>query len=325
MVRLPLTSLRDTESNRSNVDVLKLNSINFPFGFKPGITRFRRSTYPDPEGSAPTSQKQQMLKPGIINHVIELALDAGRLIRAEIERPGGPRGSGDKADVDLEVERVLRHGLEQILSCDFVGEETGSRQTGHSYTWVVDPNDGTADYLLGRPGSAVSIGLLYQSEPVLGVVYAPVTPRGPDCIAWQKGMPTILRNGQSVDPSKASRSLHSSFVFVSSAAISKRAENDALCTPAVCEPMPSIAYRLARAAVGDGAAGVSLYPVSPHDVVAGHALLLAAGGDLFDQDGKRIRYTELSEFCSPVEQCFGGDNLACLSLVARPWKDLLLK
>lgn len=50
MARLPLTSLRDTGSNRSNVNVLKLNSIHFPFGFQPGITRFRRSTYPDPEG-----------------------------------------------------------------------------------------------------------------------------------------------------------------------------------------------------------------------------------------------------------------------------------
>lgn len=266
-----------------------------------------------------------MLKPEIINHVIELALDAGRLIRAEIERPGGPRGSGDKADVDLEVERMLRNGLQQILQCDFLGEETGASMSGHNSCWVVDPNDGTADFLAGRHGSAVSVGLLHLGEPVLGVVYAPVTPSGPDCIAWQKGMRALLRNGQSVNPPRLPHGLHNSVVFVSAAANSRRAENDALCAPAICEPMPSIAYRLARAAAGDGAAGVSLYPVSPHDVVAGHALLLAAGGDLFDQDGKRIRYTELAGFCSPVEQCFGGDNLACLNLVARPWKDLLLK
>jgi myo-inositol-1(or 4)-monophosphatase len=264
-----------------------------------------------------------MLEPGIISHVVALALEAGTLIRAELQRPGGPRGRGDKADVDLEIELMLRHGLEQIFSCDFLGEETGSRQSGHSYSWVVDPNDGTADFLAGRLGSAVSIGLLHRGEPVLGVVYAPVTARGPDCIAWQKGMRSLLRNGLCVDLTRANHGLHGSVVFVSAAAESKRAENDALCTPAACEPMPSIAYRLARTAVGDGAAGVSLYRVAPHDVVAGHALLLAVGADLFDQDGQPIRYTKSLEFSRPVRQCFGGEVAACLALSARPWRNLV--
>lgn len=264
-----------------------------------------------------------MLKPRIINQVIGLALGAGTLIRAEIERPGGPRGSGDKADVDLEVELTLRHGLEQVLRCDFVGEETGRYLSGHNYCWVVDPNDGTSDFLAGRAGSAVSIGLLEDGVPVLGVVYAPATPRGPDCIAWQKGMRLLLRNGKIVDPSRGSRDLHGSLVFVSAAAESKREENDALCSPAVCEPMPSIAYRLARTAAGDGVAGVSILPVSPHDVVAGHALLLATGGDLLDQDGQPIRYTTPVEFKTPVRQCFGGESEICRSLLARPWKHLM--
>jgi myo-inositol-1(or 4)-monophosphatase len=225
--------------------------------------------------------------------------------------------------VDIEVELMLRNGLEQILRCDFVGEETGAHKSGHSYCWVVDPHDGTADFLLGRPGSAISVGLLHQGEPVLGVVYAPVTPRGPDCIAWQQGMRSLIRNGQYVDLSKASRGLHGSVVFVSAAAESKRAENDALCSPAVCEPMPSIAYRLARAAAGDGVAGVSLFQVAPHDVVAAHALLLAAGGDLFDQDGQAIRYTTSAEFSGSVDQCFGGNIDACRDLVPRSWKRLL--
>lgn len=266
-----------------------------------------------------------MLESKMLSQVVALVLQAGALICAELQRAGGPRGTGDKADIDLEIELMLRHGLAQLYGGDFVGEETGRNLTGHAFCWVVDPNDGTADFLAGRQGSAVSIGLLHRGEPILGVVYAPVTPKGPDCIAWQKGMRALLRNGQSVSPPRPPKGLHNSVVFVSSAASSRRAENDVLCAPAICEPMPSIAYRLARAASGDGAAGVSLYPVSTHDVVAGHALLLAAGGDLFDQDGKPIRYSWSAEFNSPVEQCFGGDTLACLSLAARPWRDLLLK
>jgi myo-inositol-1(or 4)-monophosphatase len=264
-----------------------------------------------------------MLASGIIHPVIDLVIEAGALIRAELQRQGGPRGTGDKADVDLEIELMLRYGLQQILSCDFLGEETGSSQSGHSYCWVVDPNDGTADFMAGRIGSSVSVGLLHNGEPVLGVVYAPLTPRGPDCIAWQKGMGSLLRNGQRVDLTRASRGLHGSVVFVSAAAESKRAENDALCFPAVCEPMPSIAFRLARAAAGDGAAGISLFPVAPHDLVAGHALLLAAGGDLFDQDGHPIRYTPAAEFSRPVQQCFGGEPALCLALLVRPWSSLV--
>jgi myo-inositol-1(or 4)-monophosphatase len=135
-------------------------------------------------------------------------------------------------------------------------------------------------------------------------------------------MRSLLRNGQSIDLSATDLGLHGSVVFVSAAAESKRAENDSLCFPAVCEPMPSIAYRLARAAAGDGAAGVSLFPIAPHDVVAGHALLLAAGGDLLNQDGQPIRYTSCAEFSSPVQQCFGGEIEVCQTLVKRPWKPL---
>lgn len=264
-----------------------------------------------------------MLETGIVYRVVDLVIEAGALILSEFQRPGGPRGSGYKAEVDVEIEVMLRRGLEKILSCDYVGEETGSHQTGHRYCWVVDPNDGTADFLAGRSGSAVSVGLLDKGEPMLGVVYAPAIPRGSDCIAWQQGMHSLLRNGQTIDPLSANCVLQGSVVFVSTAAASKRAENDILCAPAICEPMPSIAYRLARVAAGDGAAGVSVYPVSPHDVVAGHALLKAVGGDLFDQDGKPIRYTASAEFIYPMGQCFGGQVEACRTLLPRPWLNLL--
>ncbi|CDI95155.1 paraquat-inducible protein B-like protein [Pseudomonas aeruginosa PA38182] len=89
--------------------------------------------------------------------------------------------------------------LKHILNCDFVGEETGCELSGHPFSWVVDPNDGTGDFLNRRPGSAISIGLLHNATPVLGVVYAPVTPSGPDCIAWAEGAPALLRNGRPVN------------------------------------------------------------------------------------------------------------------------------
>ncbi|WP_304639659.1 inositol monophosphatase family protein, partial [Pseudomonas sp.] len=98
--------------------------------------------------------------------VIKEVLAAGQLLITEWQRPDGPRGSGDKADVDVDIEIQLRDGLLQILNCDFWGEETGSQLDGEEHCWVVDPHDGTADFLKGLKGSAISVGLLCRSKPV---------------------------------------------------------------------------------------------------------------------------------------------------------------
>ncbi|WP_348530033.1 hypothetical protein [Pseudomonas sp. BN606] len=59
----------------------------------------------------------------LLEAVIALVLEAGHLIAAELVRPGGPRGAGDKAEIDVEVEVILRQGLTKLLACDFVGEK----------------------------------------------------------------------------------------------------------------------------------------------------------------------------------------------------------
>lgn len=257
----------------------------------------------------------------LLNGVIRIAETAGRLLVAEWQLPDGPRGVGDKADVDLEIESQLRRELLSLLNCDFWGEETGFSLTGHEFCWVVDPNDGTADFLKGLKGSAMSIGLLRSGQPVLGVVYAPVLEdRPPDCIAWAEGLPTIQRSGHPVEACLSNRPWgdHST-VMVSAAAVSKSAVNAELCSPARFVAMPSIAYRLARVAAGDGDEGVSLVPVSAHDLVAGHALLIGAGGVLLDQDGMSITYS--TDECMKIvsQRCFGGSPAGCNALVCRDW------
>lgn len=242
-----------------------------------------------------------------ISQVIESVLGAGRILAAEWQRPDGPRGAGDKADVDIEIEQVLRTDLLGVLDCNFWGEETESCLTGAEYCWVVDPNDGTADFLKGNRGSAVSVGLLRNKEPVLGVVYAPVTDsRGPDCIAWEAGIPGLLRNGQQVQSCWLKILTPSSKVLVSTASKTKPELNAELCFPAGFVPMPSIAYRLALAAAGDAIAGISLVPIGAHDVVAGQALLIGAHGVLLNQDGHLITYQSQKALSQVSTRCFGG-------------------
>lgn len=135
-----------------------------------------------------------------------LVEDAGLLLITEWQRPEGPRGSGDKADVDVEIESLLKPRLLQLLDCDFWGEETDHRLTGARYCWVVDPNDVTADFLKSHKGSAISVGLLEDAQPVLGVVYAPVLQDGDsDCVAWAKGAPCVLRNGSPIKATLAQK------------------------------------------------------------------------------------------------------------------------
>ncbi|WP_339464984.1 hypothetical protein [Pseudomonas sp. EA_65y_Pfl2_P74] len=133
-------------------------------------------------------------------------------------------------------------------------------------------------------------------------------------------MDHLVRNGAPiyVDLSKQVLSKES-MVMVSAAADNKPQTNRELCAPAGFYPMPSIAYRLAKVAAGDGACGLSLYPVSAHDVVAGHALLIGAKGVLLDESGYTIRYRTELEMLMVCQRCFGGAPNVCLELANRDW------
>lgn len=261
----------------------------------------------------------------ILPLVIQAVERAGRLLEQEIRRPSGPRGAEDKAEVDIEIEELLRPMLLQILDCDWWGEETGHVLTSHASCWVVDPNDGTSDFLKGEKGSAISVGLLHDNWPVLGVVHAPVTSDGiPDCLAWAQGMKHLLRNGVPLIVDLNGQELtQGSFVMVSAAARTKPEVNRELCAPADFIPMTSIAYRLAKVAAGEGVCGISLYPVSAHDVVAGHALLLGANGVLLNENGDSIEYKTVLEMLNVSKRCFGGARKAALELASREWSRVL--
>lgn len=263
----------------------------------------------------------------ILPQVIKVVEQAGSLLAQECVRPGGRRGFGDKAEIDVEIEILLRAELQQIMHCDWWGEETGHELSGNPFCWVVDPNDGTSDFLKGLKGSAVSVGLLHDLQPVLGVVHAPVTSDGnPDSISWAAGMDHLIRNGDPIyiDLSKQVLS-EASMVMVSAAAGNKPLTNKELCTPAGFYPMPSITYRLAKVAAGDGICGLSLYPVSAHDVVAGHALLIGANGVLVDESGHPIQYRTEVEMLKVCQQCFGGAPSVCTELASRDWNSIFRK
>lgn len=68
-------------------------------------------------------------------------------------------------------ERIIKTIQEQYPDHDFIGEEKGSRNPASRYKWIIDPLDGTKNYICGVPVFAVSIGLTINGQFALGVIY----------------------------------------------------------------------------------------------------------------------------------------------------------
>jgi ADP-ribosyl-[dinitrogen reductase] hydrolase len=270
-------------------------------------------------GLSLTSSIQPMLEQALVT-ARDAALEAGAVLRAEFHRPGGPRGHYDKAGVDDEVELVLRGRLLGAFPrWGFIGEETGPGPfpDRDSY-WAVDPNDGTIWFLKGWRGSSVSIGLVSSGTPVLGVVFAFAAPddRG-DLFTWAEGQP-LLRNGKPLPPLRDDPPGPRTIVFHSPAAGRNPLRNARLCLPGRFLTSPGIAYRLALTAAGEGNVAVSVNCPNIWDLAGGHALLLAAGGDIWSDRGERIRYGPRGSMPSG-RYALGGGFAAVREFLDRPW------
>ena len=256
--------------------------------------------------------------------VIAAVTDAAKMLVEESRCPRGPRGAGHKAEIDVEIEEYLADAVTDIVPYRFVGEETGIRPgDGSPFCWLVDPHDGTHAWLQGHRGSAVSVALLHAGEPVLGVVCSPMSPdRGWDLIAWAEGLPHILRNGTELRVDLSQMDLEAGeIVFLNHAAAANPVASGSYVSPPRFASLPSIAYRLARVAVGDGVAAVSLNSPGGLDYAGGHALLRGAGGVLLDETGRDVTYSR--EGASHVAGCFGGAPKAARTLAMGSWPSLV--
>lgn len=226
----------------------------------------------------------------LLDLAIAAAKEAGAILRDDFHR--GARGEGEHAEADVEAERAIRARL--MAACPgfaFRGEETG-HTPGSTSVWTVDPNDGTRDYLRGRRGSAVSIALVRDGVPVLGVVYAPTAPDDDGRLfAWEEGM---SRPSTAPPP-----------VVLTSPGAERRAKVYAeRLAPWRFRPVPSIAHRLALVAAGEAVAGLGLRGPRDWDYAAGHALLLGSGLVMHDRNDRPVSYTKDGE--SRAGEIVGG-------------------
>ena len=102
--------------------------------------------------------------------------------------------------VDKQAEKLIVDGLRDLLpGSGFIAEEGTATSSDEKYKWIIDPLDGTTNFIHGLPPFAVSIGLMENKELILGVVYE-VTQD--ECFYAWKGSKAYL-NGEEIKVSTA--------------------------------------------------------------------------------------------------------------------------
>ena len=76
-----------------------------------------------------------------------------------------------KLQLDIDTENIIKEFIMSKSHYSILGEETGSSDDLNEFYWVIDPLDGTSNFLRGIPISCVSIALMNELDPVLGVIY----------------------------------------------------------------------------------------------------------------------------------------------------------
>lgn len=190
--------------------------------------------------------------------------------------------------VDKKAEEMIVEDLRKLLPASgFITEEGTASNSGEQYRWVIDPLDGTTNFIHGAPPYAVSIGLMEEDEIVLGVVYE-IT-RDECFYAW-KGSKAML-NGKEIHVSEAATTgealIVTGFPYGEVQNTDKFVEsiNYFMANSHGVRRLGSAATDLSYVAAGRFEAFWEK-GLSPWDVAAGAIILQQAGGKVSDFRGK---------------------------------------
>jgi len=190
-------------------------------------------------------------------------------------------GAGPVTEADHAADALLREVLPAILPAAWLSEETKDdpARLAADRLWVVDPLDGTKEFVEGVPQYSVAVGLVEGGVPIFGAVHQPVTGdtwwarRGGGC--FRNGVPVRVAGGNALGASRSEM---------------KRGEFEPFVEGWDLRPIGSIAFKLALVASGELAATVSRGPKHEWDVCAGAMLVLEAGGVAVDCFGEALAF-----------------------------------
>lgn len=110
----------------------------------------------------------------VVSQIIEIVKKASKLMVDDITIEQKGNESNLVTSADINVQQYLEEQLLKLLpGSTFLGEEDEVTKIGKGDMWVVDPIDGTANFIRGLKASVISVGLVKEGKPYLGVIYDP--------------------------------------------------------------------------------------------------------------------------------------------------------
>lgn len=228
----------------------------------------------------------------ILDQVIEVSKKAGAFIREERQKFDPDKieykGLNDMVSyVDKTAEQIIVTALEAILpEAGFITEEQTKTNIAERFNWIIDPLDGTTNFIHGVPSFSVSIALKEYDELVLGVVYEVNLD---ECFYAIKGQPAYL-NGKVIHvsnkPKVADSLIATGFPYYD---FTKQAAYIELFTELMkschgLRRLGSAAVDLAYTACGRFDAFYE-YNLNAWDIAAGVVIVRQAGGEVINYKG----------------------------------------
>ncbi len=236
-----------------------------------------------------------------IKPVAELAVQAGSAImryfgnaKAQLKSDGSP-----VTLADAEAEAIITPGLQRLFpGTPVIAEEAASSgilpETGKEF-FLVDPLDGTREFLAGNHDFTVNIGLVRDRAPVAGVIFAPASARL--WIGADRCHTCDIAPGERMGSSRNWREIHVRPLPSAGLIVAASRSHRTAQTEEYVARLPVGEYRKAGSSlkfclVAEGAADVypRFGPTMEWDTCAGHAIVAAAGGVVCAPDGRPFLY-----------------------------------
>jgi myo-inositol-1(or 4)-monophosphatase len=213
---------------------------------------------------------------GVVREAGQIALERYRRRDSlTIERKGR---QDFVSEADKACEEFVAAALLKVFPQDaFLGEEGGLQNAGGPATWIIDPIDGTSNFIAGIPVWCVSLGLVIGGKSVLGVIYNPVTE---ELYTAQAGQGAFL-NGKRIRVSGAAKldEARMGLGFSYRRPVKQHVDAVAACLDASCEYVRFGSGALGMAFAADGRLdGYYEAHINAWDIAAGLVLVTEAGG-----------------------------------------------
>lgn len=230
-------------------------------------------------------------------------------IEAEYKAGHDPVTEADRA-VDAALRQNLLRQGEGWLSEESVDDPSRLEK---SRVWVVDPLDGTREFVIGLPEFCVSIAFVEHGRPVAGGIYNPAT-KETIIGSIDSG---VLYNGQPARPSQKT-SLKGAVILASRSEIKRGEWQPFAGGEFEVRAMGSVAYKLALVAAGRADVTFTLTPKHEWDVAAGAALVQSAGGFVATLDNLPLRCNNRNPLLSGLLASGPGLKDELLRLIRQP-------